>query len=460
MSFSRQEKTATVGLAGIYSLRMLGLFMFLPVFSLYAPQQYLYATPFLIGLAVGVYGLGQAVLQIPFGLVSDRFGRKPVIYVGLLLFALGGMVSALSESIYGVVLGRALQGCGAIAAVTMALLADLTQEENRTKAMAAIGMSIGLSFMLAIVLGPIMTERFGLSGVFWLTSGFAVLGMWVCYAWVPTPTTVLKNHDSLPVLDQFKSVSSNAQLLRLNFSIFVLHLILTAFFVVLPPVLKQYGGLEGREHTYIYLPVMLLSFMAMLPLMILAEKKKKIKNVFQWAILIMLMAMLLLALDYKRFSSDIVALFLFFFAFNLLEALLPSLVSKMAPAGSRGTAMGLYSTGQFVGAFCGGMVGGGLSGAMGPGAVFMFLSVLILVWFYVTLSMEPPKFLQSQVIKFSPLMGVESKKASLSAVEALLKIKGVEEAVVLGEEGLAYLKVDKSLLDERALAQFTLVERG
>jgi len=249
-------------------------------------------------------------------------------------------------------------------------------------------------------------------------------------------------------------------LLRLNFSIFVLHLILTAFFVVLPPVLKQYGGLEGREHTYIYLPVMLLSFMAMLPLMILAEKKKKIKNVFQWAILIMLMAMLLLALDYKRFSSDIVALFLFFFAFNLLEALLPSLVSKMAPAGSRGTAMGLYSTGQFVGAFCGGMVGGGLSGAMGPGAVFMFLSVLILVWFYVTLSMEPPKFLQSQVIKFSPLMGVESKKASLSAVEALLKIKGVEEAVVLGEEGLAYLKVDKSLLDERALAQFTLVERG
>lgn len=456
MSFSRGEKVATLGLAGIYSLRMLGLFMLLPVFSLYAPQTYPDATPFLIGLAVGVYGLGQSFLQIPFGLASDRFGRKPMIYLGLTLFALGGLVSALADSIYGVVMGRALQGAGAIAAVCMALLADLTLEENRSKAMAAIGMSIGVSFMLAIVLGPLLTEWFGLAGVFWLTAAFALLGIVVCFAWLPKPVMASKQYDALPALDQFKQVAANVQLLRLNFSIFVLHLVLTAFFVVLPPLLKQYGGLEGRSHAYVYLPEMLLSFVAMLPLMILAEKKQKIKTVFQWAIVILLMAMVLLSVDYARFASQIVALFMFFFAFNLLEALLPSLVSKMAPAGARGTAMGLYSTGQFVGAFCGGVLAGWLM-SVGVAAVFWSLSALILLWLWLVSGMEAPRFLQNQIIR---LRDSKDPHAVQTALQALLQIKGVEEAVVFAEEGVAYLKVDKSMLDEVALAQFALVKQG
>lgn len=457
VGFSRAEKVATLSLAGIYSLRMLGLFMLLPVFSIYAAQTYPDTTPFLIGLAVGVYGLGQSLLQIPFGLASDRFGRKPVIYAGLTLFALGGVVSALAHSIYGVVLGRALQGAGAIAAVCMALLADLTLEENRTKAMAAIGMSIGISFMLAIVLGPLLTEQFGLPGVFGLTAVLAVLGILLCFVWVPTPVTAYKQYDALPALDQFRHVLANIQLLRLNFSIFVLHLVLTAFFVALPPLLKQYGGLEGRAHAYVYLPEMLLSFVAMLPLIILAEKKQKIKTVFQWAIAILLMSMVLLSFDYARFASQLLALFLFFFAFNLLEALLPSLVSKMAPAGSRGTAMGLYSTGQFVGAFCGGLLGGWLSGVWGTQAVFLCLSALILLWFWVAYGMEPPRFLQNQVLRLS---ASNEKGTHQGVLEALLRIKGVEEAVIIEEESVAYLKVDKSALDEAALAQFALVKQA
>ncbi|MBV1869591.1 MAG: MFS transporter [Gammaproteobacteria bacterium] len=437
---------------------MLGLFMLLPVFSLYARNEYTDVTPFLIGLAVGIYGLTQSLLQIPFGLLSDVVGRKPLIYVGLTLFAVGGVVAGLSESIYGVIAGRALQGGGAIAAVTTALLSDLTQEENRTKAMAVIGMSIGLSFMLAMTVGPSIVGWFGLGGLFWLTSFLALVGGLVCFYFVPTPLSSSKNRDASPILGRLKEVFFDEQLRPLNISIFMLHFILTACFVVLPPILKRYGGLEGSEHGQVYLFVIGLSFLAMLPLMIYAEKKSKIKEVFLLAIAIMFVGLLSLAINYKDLDGLVGALFLFFFAFNLLEALLPSLVSRLAPIGDKGTAMGVYSSGQFFGAFLGGVFGGAVLGSMGVAAVFTILMVLVLAWSYVAWEMKQPRLLQSHVLNLQSALSQGEWPGCQSVFERLLEIDGVEDAVVVKEEGVAYLKVDKTVLDVTQLEQFSLVK--
>ncbi|MBL4606621.1 MAG: MFS transporter [Pseudomonadales bacterium] len=457
MSFSPQEKQATGALAGIYSLRMLGLFMLLPVFSLYAGDEYKQVTPFLIGLAVGVYGLTQALFQIPYGLLSDRVGRKPLIYFGLALFAMGGVVAALSESIYGVIAGRALQGSGAIAAVTTALLSDLTQEENRTKAMAVIGMSIGLSFMLAMMVAPSLVGWVGLGGLFWITAILAVGGMWVSYSFVPTPQSFNRNKEALPVLGQLRGVFFSKALIPLNLSIFLLHFILTACFVVLPLILNQYSGLESSEHGHIYLLTIGLSFLAMLPLMIFAEKMARIKEVFLLAVVIMFIGLLLLALYHRDLDSIVLALFLFFFSFNLLEALLPSLVSRVAPAGQKGSAMGVYSSGQFLGAFLGGILGGGLSGSLGYSSVFIALLLLVLVWFYVIWTMDAPILLQGKVLRLWPEGGAPKPQRGSALLEDLLGIDGVEEAVVLEDEGVAYLKVDKRTLDVAQLEKLSLV---
>ena len=447
-------------MASIYSFRMLGLFMLLPVFSLYAQGEYSEVTPFLIGLAVGVYGLTQALLQIPFGLLSDRWGRKPLIYTGLVLFAAGGLVAAFSDSIYGVIAGRALQGSGAIAAVTTALLADLTQEENRTKAMAVIGMSIGLSFMLAMILGPSLVGWVSLDGLFILTTVLAVGGMLVCYFFVPVPTSLGRRSDALPALGRLKEVFSNQALRPLNFSIFLLHFILTASFVVLPPILKKYGGLESGEQGWVYLSTIGLSFLAMLPLMVLAEKKARVKEVFLLAIGIMFTGLLFLAISHRNLDVVVFALFLFFFSFNLLEALLPSLVSRLAPVGDKGSAMGVYSSGQFMGAFLGGVLGGALFGILGNASVFIALLLLVLIWFYVVWKMEPPRLLQGHVLKLYPdSIGVK-RFDKQSLLEDLLGVDGVEEAVVLEDEGLAYLKVDKNVLDMEQLEKFSLVKQG
>jgi MFS family permease len=460
VSFSPQEIKATGALASIYSFRMLGLFMLLPVFSLYAEDEYRQVTPFLIGLAVGIYGLTQALFQIPFGLLSDRWGRKPLIYSGLFLFALGGLVAALSESIYGVIAGRALQGSGAIAAVTTALLSDLTQEENRTKAMAAIGMSIGLSFMLAMILGPGLVGWVGLSGLFWLTSAFAIGGVLVCYFLVPTPKSLGGRSDSLPVLGRLGEVFANKTLRPLNFSIFLLHFILTACFIVLPPILKQHGGLESDAQGRVYLMTIGLSFLAMLPLMVLAEKKAKVKEVFLLAIAIMFVGLFSMAVNYRDLNKLVFALFLFFFSFNLLEALLPSLVSRLAPAGGKGSAMGVYSSGQFLGAFVGGLLGGALSGSGAGATVFLALLLLVLIWFYVVWAMERPRLLQGHVLTLRPEFFRRQFHSERSLLEDLLYIEGVEEAVVLEDEGVAYLKVDRNVLDITELEKFSLVKQG
>ncbi|WP_305910193.1 MFS transporter [Methylomarinum sp. Ch1-1] len=441
------EKRATLSLASIYALRMLGLFMILPVLSLFTEQME-GATPLLVGLAISIYGLTQALLQIPFGLLSDRFGRKKIIIIGLILFSAGSMVAAVSTTIYGVLLGRALQGGGAIAAAIMALVADLTQEVHRTKAMATIGASIGMSFGVAITLGPILAHYVGVAGIFWLTAGLALLAMLVVLFVVPNPQKVSTHRDAELIPSQFSKVISNPDLLRLDYGIFVLHLILTASFVVVPLLLRDAGLLPGR-HWLVYLPILVTSMAVMIPFIILAEKKRQMKKVFIGAICTLVIADFGLSMLHGELIGLIACLWLFFCGFNLLEATLPSLISKTAPGDLKGTAMGAYSSSQFFGAFLGGASGGWLYGEYGAIAVFWFAAALAASWVIVAAFMKPPRYLANMLLSLDAVSAEQADEFS----RQLLKIDGVEEVRLHFEENAAYLKVDNSVLDKEELQQ-------
>lgn len=446
------ERRAASSLAGIYSLRMLGLFMILPVFAIYG-QQLEGATPFLVGIAIGVYGLTQGLLQIPFGMLSDRLGRKPVIAAGLLLFALGSVVAAMSDNIYGVIAGRALQGSGAIAAAIMALAADLTREEHRTKIMAVIGMSIGASFSVAMVMGPILDKWVGVSGIFWLTAVLAIAGIAVLLLRVPTPVQSRVHRDAQTVPTQLREVIRDRQLLRLNFGIFTLHMVLTSVFVTVPLML-QAAGLMKDSHWLVYLPVMVLAIAFMVPFIIIAEKKRRIKQVFVGAIGALVVAVAGLAVAADSLISIVVALWLYFTAFNLLEASLPSLISKTAPPQSKGTAMGVYSSGQFLGVFVGGLVGGYLYEHYGSQSVFIFDMVILLLWLLLAITMRHPRYLTSHILRVGKLDEAGARELNIQ----LTSVRGVAEAVIMVEDGLAYLKVDNKALDRQALHRFSVEE--
>lgn len=446
-SMTTGERRAVSGLAGLYVLRMLGLFMVLPVLSIYSSDLE-GATPALIGMAIGGYGLTQALLQIPFGFLSDKIGRKTVIVFGLLLFIAGSIVAAMSESIYGVIIGRCLQGSGAIASSLMALLSDLTREQMRMRAMAIVGMSIGLSFSVALVLGPIIAQPYGLAGLFWFTAVLASGGLAIIWKWVPTPQRYDKHRDTGVQKGQLKQILKQPELLRLDFGIFILHLIMTATFVVVPLRMLELGLLTA-QHWMVYLPIMILSFLAMVPFIIVAEKKRKMKPIFIFAILLVAAAQLLMGgLTADSKIALFVLLFLYFMAFNLLEASLPSLVSKIAPAGQKGAAMGVYSSCQFMGAFVGGAAGGALYGEWGIDAVLMLCGLLALLWVAVVLPMAPPKHLTSKSVHLPEQWIKDTDRF----VEQLLALPGVEEVVIIADEKAAYMKVDKALFDDQALA--------
>lgn len=447
------EKRAAFSLAAIFSTRMLGLFMILPVFALYS-EHLEGSTHALFGLAIGIYGLTQAVLGIPFGMLSDKYGRKPIITLGLLIFAAGSVVAALSHSIYGVILGRALQGGGAIAAVVMALAADLTREEHRLKAMATIGASIGLSFTVALVLGPILNHWVGVPGIFWLTAVMGLAAIAVLYLWVPQPVVSRVHHDAEPVAADFVPVLKDRQLLRLNFGVFALHLLLTSTFVVVPLALRDQAGLPPAHHWIVYLVVMLIAIAVMVPFVIIAEKRRKMKQVFVGAIAVLVIAELVFMSEWHHLAGIIAGLLLFFIPFNLLEATLPSLIAKMAPADKKGTAMGVYSSSQFFGAFCGGALGGWLYGAAGIAWVFAMGAAAAALWLGLAATMRPPRYLSSHLLQVGK---VGQAEAGVLA-ERLLKVPGVAEAVVIMEEGVAYLKVDKAKLDTEALRAFSVVQ--
>ena len=443
---SRGEFRAALSLSSVYALRMLGLFMILPVFALYAGDLE-GVTPTLTGLAIGIYGLTQALLQIPAGLLSDRIGRKPVIIGGLLIFALGSVVAALADSMLVVILGRALQGAGAIAAAIMALAADLTREQHRIKAMALIGMSIGLSFALALVLGPVLNDFVGVPGIFAITAILALGGILVVLFVVPRPVVSRPHRVAEAIPAQFGRVLRQTQLLRLDFGILMLHAILTASFVVLPLILRDQAGVAASAHWKIYLPVLVCSVLAMLPLIIMAERKGRVRPVFLFAIALLIAAELGLFFLPVTLYSVVFMMFVFFTAFNLLEAMLPSLISRIAPADCRGTAMGFYSSSQFFGAFLGGALGGVLHQYAGTHAVFLFSAIGATLWLLLALSMPRPEKLSSYIYKID----ASESEGTEQLAQRLLALAGVAEAVVVAEEGVAYLKIDKQVFDEASL---------
>ncbi len=440
------EQRAMYGLAGVYGVRMLGLFMILPVFALYATGLE-HVTPTLVGLAIGIYGLTQAMFQIPLGMLSDRIGRKPVILGGLAVFAAGSALAGSTDDIYLIILGRALQGSGAVAAAVLAMVADLTRESVRTRVMAFIGLSIGLSFSVAMVAGPVVNQWIGVPGIFWLTAALALLAAAMVAFVIPNPARVTTHRDAELVAGYLGRVLGNGQLLRFDAGIFTLHLLLTSNFVVVPLLLQQHFGIDTAAHWKVYLPVMLLGFVAMLPFIIIAEKHRHMKGVFTGAVGVLIVAELMMARLANHLPGLIIGLLVFFTAFNLLEASLPSLVSKEAPPDAKGTAMGIYSTSQFLGIFVGGALGGWVQQHFGIDGVFVFGALAALLWLGLAVTMREPRYLSSYLLHVGDCRADQAE----ALARRLAAVPGVAEAVVACDEGTAYLKVDRRQLDEEAL---------
>ncbi len=440
------ERRSTFALSSIFALRMLGLFMIIPVFSV-AGQSYEYATPALIGLAVGIYGLTQAILQIPFSLIADRYSRKPLVVLGLLLFALGGAIAAMSDTIYGVIIGRAIAGGGAVSAVVMALLADVTREENRMKAMAVMGMSIGLSFVVAFTMGPWVTGLVGISGLFWVTTvmGLAAIAMLLM---VPKVTRHHKNFQQ-GYLEQLKQVLKMGDLNRLHISVFTLHLLLTAMFIYVPSQLIEVAKLPLSSHGWVYLPLLVVSLFFAFPSIVLAEKYRKMRSIFLTAIGGIILGLLIMIFGFESKYVLIGGLGLFFIAFNVMEALLPSWLSKAAPIQSKATAMGVNASSQFLGAFFGGIIGGQLLLLNNTSLGWSILSAIAIIWLLMSFGLAQPRYLSSLVLRLP-----ESKQTD-EWTSQLLAIRGIEEVVVMSEQQVAFVKVDKQQVDDVSRQQLT-----
>ncbi len=383
---SPEERRAGASLASIFALRMLGLFLILPVFSVYAKTLPGGDNLALVGFALGAYGLTQAFFQIPYGIASDIFGRKQVIVVGLLVFALGSFVAAWAPDMNWIIVGRVLQGMGAISAAVTALAADLTREEHRTKVMAMIGSSIGLVFALSLVGAPILYGWIGMSGLFIMTGVLALAAIVLLLKAVP-PAPAPHGHEKLPL----RRVIFDTDLLRLNTGIFTLHMVQMAMFVVLPHALVEHGGLEAAAHWKVYLPAVLVSFVVMVPAIIAAERKDKMRPIFIAAVGLLVVVQAGLYALHESLWALALWLLLFFVAFNVLEATLPSLVSRTAPPSAKGAALGVYNTTQAMGLFIGGALGGYIAQHFGDNAVFAACTGLVLIWLAVASTMNFPQ---------------------------------------------------------------------
>ncbi len=452
---NRIEKKAAFSLASVFGVRMLGLFMILPVFAIYGEQLAGYS-PLWLGLAIGAYGLTQALLQIPMGILSDKYGRKPVILAGLVVFLIGSIVAALSTTIYGVVIGRAIQGMGAIASAILALAADLSREEQRPKVMATIGMFIGLSFTFAMILGPIVADAFGLSGLFWFTGFLTIVAMFMIQFMVPYSVNKAPRGDSVALPKQISTLIRHPQLSRLNWGVFILHMALTACFVTLP---KQFvaSGLALENHWQIYLPTLLGSFFLMVPFMIFAMKKQQEKPMFSSAVALLTFALFLLWFLPSGFWSLILSVVLFFTAFNYLEATMPSILSRLAPAGVKGSVMGIYSSSQFLGAFAGGIIGGFIASRYGEQSIFLVMALASLIWLVLSFGMQKLKKSKS----FSFITNIHTEERAEEVSELLINMPGIIEATLVHDDAgardvekshaVAYLKVDDKVVDLSAV---------
>ncbi|MDR3898554.1 MAG: MFS transporter, partial [Duodenibacillus sp.] len=387
-----RERTASLSLASIFALRMLGLFLILPVFAVWAQTLPDGGDPFLAGLALGIYGLTQGVLQIPFGAASDRFGRKPVIAIGLVIFVAGSVLAALSTSIEMVIAGRALQGAGAVSAAVTAMISDSVRDAVLTRAMALVGASIGLTFAASLVFSPILAGSIGVPGLFWLTAVLAILAVGVILFIVPDVEKAPVEPGALSEAEakekvSFGKVLLDPQLLRLNFGIFVLHMAQMTLFVVIPVKLAA-QAFPVAHHWMVYLPAVLIAFAGLMPAIRFAERRGALKRLFISAITLLLAVFAAFSLLDESILGIAFLLLVFFFGFNILEASLPSLVSKSAPASARGLALGVYNTTQSIGLFVGGAAGGWLAGRWGSGAAYAFCAVLMLAWLFIARGMR------------------------------------------------------------------------
>lgn len=440
------EKRAVLSLSLIMSFRMLGMFMVLPVFSVYA-MHLKAATPLRIGIALGIYGLTQACLQIPMGNLSDKIGRKKVISCGLLLFALGSLVCAFAHSINGIIIGRAIQGAGAIGSTVLAMTADLTPDENRSKAMAILGMTIGLSFALALVAGPVINHYFQLQGIFIATFLLAIVAILLLYTVTPEPPAIFSESITRYHNKQTSAALKNPQLLRLNLGIFSLHAILTATFIAVPVMLAHKIQLAPLQQTALYLVVLGVAFMLMLPFIIVGEKKRRLKAFLIAAISLLMLCELMLATQPQSIILIAVILTLFFSGFTFLEASLPSLVSKIAPLKRKGTAMGIYSGAQFMGIFLGGSLGGLLFQHFQISGVFMFCTVVAFIWLLAAIFMAQPPYLSTSVMSLNN-----------NSIDHIEKIKqylanenGVADFIISQDESLVYIKADNKIITKDQL---------
>ncbi len=441
------EMRASLSLASLFALRMLGLFLILPVFAVHAQHLTGGDSQTLVGVALGIYGLTQGILQIPYGMASDRYGRKRVIVIGLLLFALGSFIAAWASDIHMVILGRAIQGAGAIAAPVTAFIADITREEHRTKAMAMVGGSIGLTFAVSLIAAPALYRSIGMDGIFDLTGALSLAAIWMTLAVVPPEPRSAGDPMRRVRRGALGEVLRNTEQLRLNLGIFSLHVVQMAIFVVIPVALVQYGGLAVSEHWKIYLPVVLGSFALMMPPLLQAERRGRMKFLFLAAIVLLLAVELGFAVCYTNFNMAVVLLLAFFVAFNILEASLPSLVSRVAPPDSRGTALGVYNTTQALGLFVGGAAGGWLAKNFGDPAVFVFGFAVIALWLGVASGMRVPGETVERVYRVPPRLDPAGLR------ERLVRLRGVREAVIVPEQGIVRLKVYPESFDERAVRE-------
>ncbi|MCB1693859.1 MAG: MFS transporter [Pseudomonadales bacterium] len=444
MTKTEFRAAASIGL--LYIVRMLGLFMVLPVLPVSGEVQS--ASPLLIGLALGVYGLSQALLQIPLGLLSDRIGRKPVILGGLVMFVAGSIVAGASGHIFGIIVGRLLQGCGAIASTLLALVSDVTSIENRSKAMAIVGISIGGSFGLALILGPLIANLGGLPAVFYFTAGAGLVGIVVVLTVLPNPTVRSHNPESSLTPRFITDVLANADLRRTTASVFMLHYLLMSSFIVLPVLLSQTGVEHDNLH-WVYFGLLAFSFLLMTPLMWIADKPKNVRPLLLGMIGIFVGSQLLLTVE-TELLSVLSSLLLFFMAFNLLEVILPALVSKTSRAGQRGTGMGIYSTSQFAGGFAGGALGGAILAASDITHLLWANALACAIWFIYLYGISQPRNYKTIACRVAT-----SGNMSASAVaDALLSVGGVEDVAFMDDDRLAYLKVDEDIYDDEALSRF------
>lgn len=444
---NRQELSAASSIGLLYLIRMLGLFMVLPVLPLVAPEVP-GATPLLVGLAIGIYGLSQGLLQIPFGLLSDIIGRKAVIAGGLLLFIIGSFVAAMAETVYGLVLGRFLQGCGAIASTLLALMSDLTRVDQRGKSMAIIGIAIGSSFGLALVLGPLVAEAWGLAGVFYLTGVLGLLGLALLALLIPSPKVMSVNLDSAVQKNRMTAVMRDPVLWRMNVSVFFLHFMLVSGFSVFPLLFADTGRIGVEDHSLYYLVLLLGSFLLMLPFMRMFDRMTDGKPIMLTMVAFSLIAFLMLG-SWQSYAVVLAGMTLFFMAFNLLEVVLPAQLSKIASAGSRGTAMGVYTTCQFLGIFAGGVVSGLLLTVWDVTVVMLVNAAVAVLWLGMLASFPRLGEIGSRTVALGKL----AERPAKECMDGLLSVDGVIDAVVIESDRVAYLKVDEQRFDDRLLEQ-------